>query len=124
MPRQTSVQLTEATERQLEALKTQSYGTTTDIIRVAIDRMWRQETFQDRTPAQTGIQVWQHRTSDERYLVMLDNNVKNAVPIAQRDQDAQIISAMMPDWEWDAELADAIDADADAYRAVWPYESA
>ncbi len=124
MPRQTSFQITEATERQINALKTQGYGTATDIIRIAIDRMWRQETFQDRTPAQTGIQVWQHRTSGERYLVLLGNGVEGAVPIAQRDQEAQIISAMMPDWEWDAELADAIDADADDYRAVWPYESA
>ena len=45
MPRQTSVQLTEATERQIEALKAQGYGTTTDIIRIAIDRMWMRESF-------------------------------------------------------------------------------
>lgn len=45
MPRQTSIQLTEATERQLDALKAQGYGTTTDIIRIAIDRMWMRESF-------------------------------------------------------------------------------
>lgn len=43
MPRQTSVQLTEATERQAAELKAAGYGTLTDIIRVAIDRMHQQE---------------------------------------------------------------------------------
>lgn len=45
MPRQTSFQMSEATARQIEALKTQGYGTTTDIIRIAIDRMWMRESF-------------------------------------------------------------------------------
>lgn len=44
MPRQTSVQLTEATERQAAELKAAGYGTLTDIIRTAIDRMHQQET--------------------------------------------------------------------------------
>ena len=43
MTRQTSFQLTPATEAQLDALKAQGYGTTTDIIRIAIDRMYLQE---------------------------------------------------------------------------------
>ena len=43
MTRQTSFQMTEATEAQLDALKAQGYGTTTDIIRIAIDRMAREE---------------------------------------------------------------------------------
>ncbi len=43
MPRQTSVQLTEATERQAAALKGAGFGSMTDIIRVAIDRMYQQE---------------------------------------------------------------------------------
>jgi hypothetical protein len=42
MPRQTSLQLTEATERQVEYLKQQGFGTFTDINRVAIDRMYNQ----------------------------------------------------------------------------------
>lgn len=44
MPRQTSIQLTEATDRQVAALKTAGYGSLTDIIRIAIDRMYQQET--------------------------------------------------------------------------------
>jgi len=43
MPRQTSVQLTESTERQAAALKTAGFGSLTDIIRIAIDRMYQQE---------------------------------------------------------------------------------
>lgn len=43
MPRQTSVQLTEATERQAAELKAQGFGSMTDVIRTAIDRMYHQE---------------------------------------------------------------------------------
>ena len=43
MTRQTSFQLTPATEAQIDALKEQGFGTTTDIIRIAIDRMYTQE---------------------------------------------------------------------------------
>lgn len=52
MPRQTSIQLTEATERQIAALKVQGYGSTTDIIRVAIDRMYQGEIMQESVLAQ------------------------------------------------------------------------
>ena len=41
MPRQTSIQLTEATERQVDQLR--QFGTFTDIVRIAIDRMAQQE---------------------------------------------------------------------------------
>jgi len=47
MPRQTSVQLTEATERQAAALKGAGFGSLTDIIRIAIDRMYREEIKMD-----------------------------------------------------------------------------
>lgn len=43
MPRQTSFQMTEATERQMNDLKVAGFGTTTDVIRIAIDRMYQQE---------------------------------------------------------------------------------
>lgn len=41
MPRQTSIQVTEATEQQAKALK--RYGTFTDVVRTAVDRMYNQE---------------------------------------------------------------------------------
>jgi hypothetical protein len=41
--RQTSVQLTVATDRQVERLQDWGYGGFTDIVRIAIDRMFRQE---------------------------------------------------------------------------------
>jgi len=44
MPRQTSIQLTEATERQVAFLQERGFGTFTDIVRIAIDRMHTQET--------------------------------------------------------------------------------
>jgi len=43
MGRQTSLQLTEATERQVEALKLQGFGTLTDVVRIAVDRMYQKE---------------------------------------------------------------------------------
>ena len=43
MPRQTSVQLTEATKQQVAYLQEQGFGTFTDIVRIAIDRMHTQE---------------------------------------------------------------------------------
>lgn len=48
MPRQTSVQLTPATERQVEDLQEWGYGTFTDIVRVAVDFFWhRHMTLRD-----------------------------------------------------------------------------
>lgn len=43
MSRQTSIQLTEATEAQVDTLKNLGFGTFTDIVRAAVDRMARQE---------------------------------------------------------------------------------
>lgn len=48
MPRQTSLQLTEATERQVAALR--SFGTFTDVNRIAIDRMYRDEIISNKRP--------------------------------------------------------------------------
>jgi hypothetical protein len=125
MPRQTSIQLTEATERQLDALKTQGYGTTTDIIRMAIDRMWMRESFAGEHSATVTVQCWQHRTAGEQYIVSIQHGVcVGAVgPIYQPDRDAQILAAHTNDWEWDPELADDLATDTDAYRVVWPYVS-
>ena len=43
MPRQTSIQLTESTRRQAAALTAAGFGTFTDVVRTAIDRMYTQE---------------------------------------------------------------------------------
>lgn len=43
MTRQTSIQVTTATDQQVERLKQAGYGTFTDIVRIAIDRMAQQE---------------------------------------------------------------------------------
>lgn len=48
MPRQTSIQLTEATERQIEYLTERGHGKMTDIVRIAIDRMYRDEVRGDK----------------------------------------------------------------------------
>lgn len=43
MPRQTSIQATEATKRQADELKQLGFGTFTDVVRIAIDRMYQYE---------------------------------------------------------------------------------
>lgn len=40
-PKQTSLQVTEATRQQVEQLA--SFGSFTDIVRIAVDRMWNEE---------------------------------------------------------------------------------
>lgn len=45
MPRQTSIQLTEATERQAAYLQSLGFGTFTDVVRIAIDRIAQTEGF-------------------------------------------------------------------------------
>lgn len=45
MPRQTSIQLTEVSERQSTYLKQIGFGTFTDIVRIAIERMAQTEGF-------------------------------------------------------------------------------
>lgn len=43
MSRQTSIQVTSATDEQVELLKQSGFGSFTDIVRIAIDRMAKQE---------------------------------------------------------------------------------
>jgi len=57
MTRQTSVQLTEATERQADALRARGFGTFTDIVRLAIDRMYNQEVRTMETKARAIVAV-------------------------------------------------------------------
>lgn len=126
MPRQTSIQLTEATDRQVEALKLAGYGSLTDIIRIAIDRMHR-----DETPRrETRIELWQHRTAGERYAVMTDRGRPIAASGPLYYADAQAIQEGETDIAWNDELADAINEQEDqadapgAYRRTWPEPSA
>jgi hypothetical protein len=43
MSRQTSIQVTSATDQQVDQLKQHGFGSFTDIVRIAIDRMAQQE---------------------------------------------------------------------------------
>jgi len=46
MTRQTSIQLSEATEQQVEQLKDRGFGNFTQIVRIAVDRMHQKESAQ------------------------------------------------------------------------------
>lgn len=43
MSKQVSMQLTEATQRQVRVLTARGFGNRTDIVRIAVDRMYREE---------------------------------------------------------------------------------
>ena len=70
MPRQTSIQLTEATEQQVAFLREQGFGTFTDIVRIAIDRMHTQESAMMRQCPHCG------RSFDTR-LVDIDRHMES-----------------------------------------------
>lgn len=119
--KQISLQLTDAQREQIAALTAQGFGTATDVVRIAVDRMFRQECI--GAPAKAVLQIWQHRTSGEKYAVLNGNGIEGACgPLYHADVD-DIQARGFGDRLWDAELADAIDDDADAYRVTWPYTS-
>jgi len=49
MPTQRSLQFTGAMDRQVDTLKARGFGNRTDIVRIAIDRMHREEREKDCT---------------------------------------------------------------------------
>ncbi len=85
MPRQTSVQLTEATERQAAALKAAGFGSMTDIIRTAIDRMWREEQLKQRKGQAMYTVQWEAQTADgfQSDVVGKYDTIKGAINVAK-----------------------------------------
>jgi hypothetical protein len=122
MPRQTSIQLTDATDRQIGSLKLAGFGTTTDIIRIAIDRMFRDEAA--KAPKRH-IEIWQHRGSGEQYAMLIELGRPISANGPLHHKEAAEIVAGSDDLDWSDELADYINtedeaADERAYRLVWP----
>ena len=134
MPRQTSVQLTESTERQAAALKAAGFGTLTDIIRIAIDRMYLQET---RTMGATTItQIWHHSTSGDRFAVKVydgDNPRELWGPLTS-DQIQEVINTVRRGDNWEGAYEELLTTQgydaaeqmiaqfaetADEYRVTW-----
>ena len=63
--RQTSMNLTPATEAQLDYLKAKGFGGTTDIVRIAIDRMATQEGMNTMDP-KTAIKELMQKYDEKR----------------------------------------------------------
>lgn len=74
MPRQTSVQLTEATERQAAELKAAGYGNLTDVIRTAIDRMHQQEFGKGDNMSKVSVKQANDVDHENAYYVTLNEN--------------------------------------------------
>ena len=70
------------------------------------------------------VELWQHRTSGERYAVVTEGGVcvDASGPLNQADVDA--IMAGSEDVEWSGELSDDIAEHDEEYRRIWPDESA
>ena len=87
MNRQTSIQLTPETERQVEELQKQGFGTFTDIVRIAIDRLSRV----DENPYLhfgQGIQAFTSTGGKARLVNILDGVGGGASDLTQEQFDA------------------------------------
>lgn len=76
-------------------------------------------------------EIWQHRTSGEWYLVRVDGDgsaaggeVIEACGPLPRDEAEYTVNEGAGWFNGDAETAEDIIADANAYRVVYPYQSA
>lgn len=97
MPRQTSVQLTEATEQQVANLQERGFGRFTDIVRIAIDRMYREEHIMEMKPyikiQFSDDSLWgsddpesggyDEKASAEKYAEMIEAALRGAYPNAR-----------------------------------------
>jgi Arc/MetJ-type ribon-helix-helix transcriptional regulator len=111
MPRQTSVQLTEATERQAAELKAAGYGTLTEVIRVAIDRMHQQEKRKMYAVEQTDVDTL------ETKLIAQFSTEEQAIKAAQANaaevnQDEITVAVLNPQgdviWNNDGDWRNAV----------------
>ena len=119
--KQISLQLTDAQVAQIKALTAMGFGSATDVVRIAVDRMFGSEV--GSKPVVAMLQIWQHRTSGERYAVLNGNGIQGGYGPMDHEDAADIMASGFGDRLWDAELADAIDDHSDDYRVVWPYIS-
>ena len=107
MTRQTSFQMTEATDRQVDALRLAGFGTTTDIIRIAIDRMAREEGYTAMTTnTMTRVQFQPDMATAE---------VVSIVHATQRGSDGEMFDFASPQ---DAAAFVAAFVDANATRRM------
>lgn len=70
MPKQSSVQLTDSTARQVADLGAAGFGNLTAIVRQAIDRMHRDECQPNAEPPVTTLHVWRHKPTGTYYLIV------------------------------------------------------
>lgn len=84
MPKQVSMQLTEATERQIHALTDLGFGNRTDIVRLAVDRMYREEREHVNT------EKWDHVLIDGEFpgTVVQDSHSRSLVSTDRADGES------------------------------------
>jgi hypothetical protein len=117
-----SFRTTDALDRQITALQLAGFGNVTQVVTIAIDRMFRDE--RGKAPAHK-IEIWQHVGSGERYATLSEAGrfIAASGPLHHKEIDE--IIAGETDIAWDEKLADDINAEEDqadeqAYRRVWP----
>ena len=110
--RRTTVNLTQATERQVKALTAQGFGTFTDVVRIAIDRMYRTETRKQETAMDeiksieivvtedalfgnaTPADEYNVKASIEAYCTDLANHLYDKYPRARIEVEAGVLDSV------------------------------
>lgn len=101
MPRQTSMQLTQATEAQITELKRLGYGSTSAVIRTAVDRMHQTETAKHPTGGNP-------MRRQGQYFSISDARLSGITAVAQLN-DATVTAEQMIDICLDTDWPNAAD---------------
>jgi predicted transcriptional regulator len=116
MGKQTSIQLDEATQRQVSDLTAAGFGKLTSIVRTAIDRMHRQECAHRQH-----VEVWLSQDGT-RYAVLVRAGRAHAAAGPLTGADVQAIQGRGHRPAWSIDLADSINLAQETqgvYRRIW-----
>lgn len=81
-----------------------------------LDLMEERDTMTQDTA--TRLQIWQHRTSGERYIVLVNTHTSEILEAAGPLHHSDISTALAGDYNADPELVEELGYEPDAYRLV------
>lgn len=130
------VRVTPVMRRQVDELTAAGFGTQTDVIRTAVDRMYQRYQQETRNMNSTITQIWQHSTSGDRFAVKVydNDNPREVWGPLSGEQIENVIRTVRTggDWEgsyeellttqgYDAaeQMIAAFAETADEYRTTW-----
>ena len=89
---------TRAMQRQLADLIAAGYGSQTNVITTAVDRMWRDE-YASSNIKLPSLQVWQHRTAGDWYAVRWGVGIEGAFGPLTQDERAELEAMRRAAWQ-------------------------